>query len=83
GYLPTGALVPRTAPGALVTDPEEVAVRAVRMATEHTVVAVDGTVVPCPVASICLHGDSPGAVASAALVRAALIDAGVTPTPFA
>ena len=53
------------------------------MATERTVVAVDGTVVPCPVDSICLHGDSPGAVASAALVRAALIDAGVTPTPFA
>ncbi|MEV4845296.1 5-oxoprolinase subunit PxpA [Micromonospora matsumotoense] len=83
GYLPNGALVPRTAPDALVTDPEEVAVRAVRMATERTVVAVDGTVVPCPVSSICLHGDSPGAVASAALVRAALIDAGVTPTPFA
>ncbi|MFJ6196813.1 LamB/YcsF family protein [Micromonospora sp. NPDC092111] len=83
GYLPNGALVPRTALGALVTDPEAVAVRAVRMATEHTVVAVDGTVVPCPVSSICLHGDSPGAVASAALVRAALIDAGVTPAAFA
>ncbi|MGW1056463.1 LamB/YcsF family protein [Micromonospora rubida] len=82
GYLPNGALVPRTALGALVTDPEQVAERAVRMATERTVVAVDGTVVPCPVESICLHGDTPGAVASAALVRAALIDAGVTPTPF-
>ncbi|WP_405114925.1 LamB/YcsF family protein [Micromonospora sp. NBC_01405] len=82
GYLPNGTLVPRTALGALVTDPERVAERAVRMATERTVVAVDGTVVPCPVESICLHGDTPGAVASAALVRAALIDAGVTPTPF-
>ncbi|MFI1196098.1 LamB/YcsF family protein [Micromonospora sp. NPDC020750] len=82
GYLPNGTLVPRTALGALVTDPDRVAERAVRMATERTVVAVDGTVVPCPVESICLHGDTPGAVASAALVRAALIDAGVTPTPF-
>ncbi|MDT0527697.1 5-oxoprolinase subunit PxpA [Micromonospora sp. DSM 115977] len=83
GYLPNGSLVPRTAPGALVTDPEEVAVRAVRMATERTMVAVDGSVVPCPVESICLHGDTPGAVRCAELVRAALIDAGVALTPFA
>ncbi|MGN9763965.1 LamB/YcsF family protein [Micromonospora sp. SD12] len=83
GYLPNGSLVPRTAPGALVTDPEEVAARAVRMAVERTVVAVDGSVVPCPVESICLHGDTPGAVRCAELVRAALIDAGVTLTPFA
>ncbi|MFC8847082.1 MULTISPECIES: LamB/YcsF family protein [unclassified Micromonospora] len=83
GYLPNGTLVPRTALGALLTDPEQVAARAVRMATEQTVVAVDGTVVPCPVESICLHGDTPGAVASAELVRAALLDAGVTLTPFA
>ncbi|TDC29773.1 LamB/YcsF family protein [Micromonospora sp. 15K316] len=82
GYLPNGTLVPRSAPGALVTDPEQVAERAVRMATERTVVAVDGTVVPCPVESICLHGDTPGAVASAEMVRAALIDAGVALTPF-
>ncbi|MET7965889.1 5-oxoprolinase subunit PxpA [Micromonospora sp. NPDC005305] len=82
-YLPNGQLVPRSAANALVTDPDEVATRAVRMATERIVVAVDGTVVPCPVESICLHGDTPGAVRCAELVRAALIDAGVTPTPFA
>ncbi|WP_229398973.1 LamB/YcsF family protein [Micromonospora okii] len=83
GYLPTGALVPRSAPGALVTDPEQVAARAVRMATERTVVAVDGSVVPCQVESICLHGDTPGAVRCAELVRAALVEAGVTLTAFA
>ncbi|WP_091081527.1 LamB/YcsF family protein [Micromonospora nigra] len=82
GYLPSGALVPRNAPGALLTDPEEIAQRAVRMATDRTVVAVDGTVVPCVVESICLHGDTPGAVRSAELVRAALLDAGVVPRPF-
>ena len=81
-YLPNGQLVPRTSPDALVTDPQEVARRAVRMATERTVVAVDGRVVPCAVDSICLHGDSPGAVAAAELVHAALVDAGATPTPF-
>ncbi|SCL16364.1 UPF0271 protein [Micromonospora rhizosphaerae] len=82
-YLPNGSLVPRTAANALVTDPEEVAARAVRMATERTVVAVDGTVIPLQVESICVHGDSPGAVRSAGMVRATLIDAGITPKPFA
>ncbi|MFI6265733.1 LamB/YcsF family protein [Micromonospora sp. NPDC051006] len=82
GYLPNGTLVPRGASGALVTDPEQVAERALRMATEQTVVAVDGSVVPCPVESICLHGDSHGAVAAAEMVRASLIDAGVQLSPF-
>ncbi|MEW2384108.1 5-oxoprolinase subunit PxpA [Micromonospora sp. NPDC047707] len=82
GYLPNGQLVPRGTPNALVTDPEQMAQRAVRMATERSVVAVDGTVIPCPVESICLHGDTPGAVRCAELVRAALVDAGVPLTPF-
>ncbi|MFE9651686.1 LamB/YcsF family protein [Micromonospora sp. NPDC006431] len=82
-YLPNGSLVPRTAGNALVSDPEQVAARAVQMATERTVVAVDGSVVPCLVESICLHGDTPGAVRCAELVRAALIDAGVPLRPFA
>ncbi|SCL38447.1 UPF0271 protein [Micromonospora pallida] len=83
GYLATGALVPRSAPGALVTDPQEIADRAVRMAVERTVTTVDGSTVPCPVESICLHGDTPGAVRAAALVRATLLDAGVSLQPFA
>lgn len=82
-YLPNGSLVPRSAADALVTDPEQVAARAVQMATERTVVAVDGRVIPCQVESICLHGDSPNAVRAAELVRAALIDAGVDLRPFA
>ena len=75
--------MPRGAPDALIADPDQMAVRAVRLATDRTVVAVDGSVIPCPVESICLHGDTPGAVRCAELVRAALIDAGVTLTPFA
>ncbi|MET8123710.1 5-oxoprolinase subunit PxpA [Micromonospora sp. NPDC005189] len=82
-YLPNGALVPRGTPGAVITDPEEVAERAVRMATERSVVAVDGTVIPCSVDSICLHGDTPGAVSAAELVRATLIDADIPLAPFA
>ncbi|WBB78224.1 LamB/YcsF family protein [Micromonospora sp. WMMD882] len=82
-YQPNGALVPRSAPNALVTDPHEIAARAVRFATDGTVQAVDGSAVACPVESICLHGDTPGAVRAAELVRAALIDAGVPLAPFA
>jgi 5-oxoprolinase (ATP-hydrolysing) subunit A len=83
GYLPDGTLVPRSAGGALVTPAADVAARAVRMAVERSVVAVDGTVVPCPVGSICVHGDTPGAVALARQVRAALEGAGLPLTAFA
>ncbi|MFG2052132.1 LamB/YcsF family protein [Micromonospora sp. NPDC048935] len=82
-YLPNGALVPRGTPGAVITDPEQVAERAARMATERSVVAIDGTVIPCSVDSICVHGDTPGAVSAAELVRASLIDADITLAPFA
>jgi UPF0271 protein len=83
GYTPDGALVPRREPGALVEDPAEVARRAVRMAVEGTVVAVDGSTVRADVASICVHGDTPGAVGLARAVRAALTGAGVELVPFA
>ncbi|MFE9915656.1 LamB/YcsF family protein [Micromonospora sp. NPDC005553] len=82
-YLPNGALMPRGTPGAVITDPEQIAERAARMATERSVVAVDGTVIPCSVDSICVHGDTPGAVSAAELVRASLIDADITLAPFA
>jgi UPF0271 protein len=72
GYRADGTLVPRSSPGALIHDPDLVGARAVRMAVDGTVVAVDGTVVPCPVRSICLHGDTPGAVELARRVRAAM-----------
>jgi len=77
GYLPDGRLVPRTAPGALLHDPVTVAARAVRLAQDGEVDAVDGSVVRAEAASLCLHGDSPGAVAMARAVRAALDAAGV------
>jgi UPF0271 protein len=83
GYTPAGTLVPRREPGALVTDPDEVVARAVRMAGDGTVVAVDGSVVAAPVESLCVHGDTPGAVALASRVREALAGAGLTPAPFA
>jgi UPF0271 protein len=71
-YNADGTLVSRSLPGAVIHDADEVAARAVRMAVDQTVVAVDGTVVACPVRSICVHGDTPGAVDLAGRVRAAL-----------
>ncbi len=83
GYTPEGTLVPRTQPGALLEDPDEVAARVVRMVREREVVAVDGSVVTVEAESVCLHGDSPGAVAMARAVRAALAEAGVGVQAFA
>jgi UPF0271 protein len=83
GYTPEGTLVPRRSPGALVSDPDTVAERAVRMAVEGVVVAVDGTAVDVSVGSVCVHGDTPGAVELARRVRAALEDAGLRTAPFA
>jgi UPF0271 protein len=83
GYLPDGRLVPRTQAGALVTDVGAVTARAVRMAVDGVVEAVDGSVIPMPVESLCVHGDTPGAVEMARAVRAALTAAGVTVSSFA
>ena len=63
GYTTDGHLLPRDRPGALVTEPDEVARRAVALAAE--------------VDSVCVHGDSPGAVATAGAVRRALEAAGL------
>ena len=74
---------PRREPGALVEDPAAVAERAVRMATDGVVVAVDGTRLRMPVESVCVHGDTPGAVEMARAVRTALEPPGSTSRPFA
>lgn len=77
-YTPGGALVPRGEPGALLHDPDAVAERALRLVLEGVVEAVDGTPVVADAASLCLHGDTPAAVAMARAVRAALDREGVT-----
>lgn len=82
GYLSDGTLVPRQRDGAVLHDPEVIAERVVRMVTQHTVEAIDGTVHEFShVDSVCVHGDTPGAVLIARTVRAALESAGVTVAP--
>lgn len=76
-YTANGLLVPRGEPGAVITDPEVAARRAVQLAVDRTVTAIDGTVIDMPVESVCVHSDSPGAPALAAAVRQALQEAGV------
>ena len=77
GYRADGTLVPRREPGALLDDPAEVARRMVALVTTGTLSAVDGSVVAVEADSICVHGDTPGAVAMARGLRGALTAAGV------
>jgi 5-oxoprolinase (ATP-hydrolysing) subunit A len=82
-YTPEGTLVSRSLPGAVLDDPAQVAEHVLRMATESAVRAVDGSILKIRAESICVHGDSPGAVAMAAAVKSALSGAGVRLAAFA
>lgn len=76
-YRADGQLVSRREPGSVLTDPDEVARRAVRIAVDNEVVAVDGSIVSVRARSICVHSDTPGAVGLAQAVRTALDAAGI------
>jgi UPF0271 protein len=81
-YRPDGRLVSRREPGAVLSDADEIADRVLTMVTQGMVTAVDGTSIPVDAESVCVHGDSPGAVQIAAAVRARLAGHGVAPAPF-
>jgi UPF0271 protein len=82
-YRGDGTLVPRTEPGAVLHGDAVIAERALRLAAEGRVVAADGTDIAVEVDSLCVHGDTPGAVGMAEAVRARLDAAGITVAPFA
>lgn len=82
-YQADGTLVPRSQAGAVLHDVDSIVERAVRLAVKGEVVAVDGTVVQVRPDSLCIHGDTPGAVEMAAGVRAGLEAAGVPLESFA
>ncbi|NMR19274.1 LamB/YcsF family protein [Cellulomonas fimi] len=81
-YNADGTLVSRRLPGSVIHDPDVVAARVVRMATERTVKTIDGQVIDVDAESVCVHGDTAGAVAIATAVRAGLEQAGVPVTSF-
>lgn len=76
-YQPNGTLVPRREPGAVLDDPTVIAHRVVNMVNAGEVTATDGTVLRVAAESVCVHGDSPGAVQIAAAVHEQLRTAGV------
>ena len=61
----------------MLHDPDEVAERVVKLVTQGVVTAIDGTEVSIQADSVCVHGDTPGAVAMATAVRDRLAVAGV------
>jgi len=68
-YMPDGSLVSRTRPDALLHDPAAAATRVVRMLREGKIQSVEGTDVEIQVETVCLHGDTPGAVNFARALR--------------
>ncbi|PNI08523.1 hypothetical protein CXX84_11475 [Arthrobacter sp. AFG7.2] len=76
-YNPDGTLVSRREAGAVLHDEDVVAANMVRLATEGTIIAKDGSTIKTAAESICLHGDTEGAVSMAAAVRRELEAAGV------
>lgn len=82
-YAADGTLVPRGEAGAVVHDAAMIAARAVRLAHEGVIDTIDGGSVRVSARSLCVHGDTPGAVAIASAVRAALEQAEVQLAPFA
>ena len=81
-YTPAGTLVSRREAGAVLHDAALVAERMLRLVREGVVEAIDGTPTRVQADSICVHGDSPGAVAMAAEVRRVLAAGGVQLRPF-
>ena len=81
-YQPDGRLVPRSESGAVLHDPDQIAERVLGMVQSGTVTAHDGSVIGVEVESLCVHGDSPGAVQIATAVRNRLASAGIELAAF-
>jgi UPF0271 protein len=82
-YTPEGTLVSRRSPGAVLHDVDDITRRCVAIATGEPITDIDGGSLTVAADSICVHGDTPGAVDIARSVRDALATAGVSVAPFA
>jgi UPF0271 protein len=82
-YAGDGSLVPRSEPGAVLHDIDRAVAQGVRLAREGRVIATDGRELDVRADSICVHGDTPGAIELVRALRAALADAGITVAAFA
>ncbi len=83
GYRPDGTLVPRDQPGALLADEAQVIDRVVALALRRPIPTASGATVVVAADSICVHGDTPGAVRSARAIARVLSDEGISLQAFA
>lgn len=83
GYDDQGQLIPRGQPHAMIDDAQAAADRVVAMIAANAIITASGRHLPTPIHSVCVHGDSPHAVACASTLHMALTQAGVTLAPFA
>ena len=77
-YDPDGSLTSRAKPGSVIHDTQKVVDRAIKMARDNKVIAVDGSTIALQADTICLHGDTPGAAEHARVLRRGLEDAGIS-----
>lgn len=82
-YTPEGTLVSRREVGSVLHDPDAIAARCLRIARGEPITAIDGTEILVEADSLCVHGDSPGAVEIARAVAERLRAEGITVAPFA
>lgn len=76
-YAEDGQLAPRGTPGAVIHDAEAIAARVLRMVEEGGVLTASGQLLPVGIDTVCVHGDTPGALTAARAVRAGLERAGI------
>jgi UPF0271 protein len=81
-YEDDGSLVSRRKPGAVLHEPAAIAQRVVRMVQDGAVTSVSGKVIKMRMDTVCIHGDTPGAVEIGRGVRQALKDNGIDVAPF-
>ena len=81
-YNADGTLVSRRLPGAVMTDPEVAAARALRLVSEGRVTTIDGQDLVLAVDSLCIHSDTPGAVQIARAIRRRFDEAGIVVRPL-
>jgi UPF0271 protein len=81
-YTEQGTLVPRSQPGAVIHDAAQAAARVVAMVEAGALITVSGAKLKTPIDSVCVHGDSPDAIATARTVRQKLKAAGATVAPL-
>lgn len=81
-YHRDGTLVSRRTPGAVLHDPQQVAQRTLRMLRDGGVTSIEGEFTPVKADSLCVHGDSPGAIDMARRIRECLEESGITVRSF-